>query len=135
MVRHLSLSPNSGIATHVGGRHSRPGGPVADPRHRALIGKTAEKSASGDPMMQRYVLEYETSREGTMVEAYRPTLRAARLCARRLLDRNVAEVRISASGVTANSIHGNMTAPSRRKKSSDSARPFEHGGRRLRRNQ
>jgi hypothetical protein len=111
MVRRLSLSPNSGIATHVGGRHSRPGGPVADPRHRALIGKTAEKSASGDPMMQRYVLEYETSGEGTMVEAYRPTLRAARLCARRLLDRNVAwppEVRISASSVIPNSTRGNM---------------------------
>lgn len=48
--------------------------------------------------MERYVLEYETAGEGTMIEAYRPPLRAARLCARRLITRGVAwppEVRIS----------------------------------------
>ena len=47
--------------------------------------------------MERYLLEYETNGDGTMVEVYRPTLTAARRHARRLVDRGIAwppEVRI-----------------------------------------
>src|SRR5215467_10834954 len=65
------------------------------------------------------------------------TLRAARLCARRLIDRGVRLAARSPDFPRAerqNSTHGSRTAPTRRKTASDSARPFEHGGRQFRRN-
>src|SRR5215472_15948774 len=65
------------------------------------------------------------------------TLRAARLCARRLIDRGVRLAARSPDFPRAarqNSTYGSITAPSRRKTASDSARPFEHSGRRFRRN-